>query len=479
MRDKKKKQLPLLSNVHIDDVAAEGMSIARTDDGVLFIPFGAPGDVVDVQVTKKKHKYMEGRITRVVTPSEHRIAPFCKHFGVCGGCKWQHLPYSLQLQAKQQQVVSTLQHLGGNIPLPLSNPILGSKQTQAYRNKLEFTCSAKRWKSFEEMEQQTSSDNSALSDYGIGFHIPRLFDKVLDLDECLLMDDINNQIRLFIKRFAITHDISFYDIRAQQGCLRNIVIRLTSTGQLMVIVVFNQGYDNDIKLLMQNLKDKFPQITSLLYVINPKVNDSLTDLPFHVFSGSDCIYEQMENLRFNIGPKSFYQTNSLQAYELYSVARRFASLSGNELVYDLYTGTGTIACFIARSCKKVIGIEYVDEAIADAKVNAEENGLTNTQFFAGDMKDILTDAFVSTHGRPDVIITDPPRAGMHPDVINVILNAAPQTIVYVSCNPATQARDLALLYPAYKVVEIQPVDMFPHTQHVENVVKLIKNIPTT
>lgn len=469
---RKKKSLPLIEKVSIDALAAEGMSIAKTENGVIFIPFGAPGDIVDVQITKKKHKYMEGRIVNLVAPSVNRQEPFCVHFGICGGCRWQHIPYDLQLQAKQEQVYSTLKHLGGGIPLPDCSPILGSEQTTHYRNKLEFTCSEKRWKSFEEMASSISMPDENACEAGVGFHIPRLFDKVLDIKECHLMDPINDQIRLDARRFAIKNNIPFYNIRDRVGCLRNIIVRLTSTGQLMVIVVFNKGYDSFVTLLMNHLAEAFPQITSLIYVINDKVNDSLGNLEFHTFRGEDYITETMEGLSFKIGPKSFYQTNSRQAYELYKVVRQFANLQGDELVYDLYTGTGTIACFLSKQCKRVIGIEYVEEAIVDARDNAQTNHLDNTLFLSGDMKDILTEEFVKQHGVPDVLVTDPPRAGMHNDVIQVILSVAPKRIVYVSCNPATQARDLSLLQTKYKVEAIQPVDMFPHTQHVENVVLL-------
>ncbi len=467
----KKKTLPLLENVKIDSLAAEGMSIAKTENGVLFVPFGAPGDVVDIQVTKKKHKYMEGRIVNMVSPSNCRLTPFCQHFGVCGGCRWQHIPYKLQLESKQEQVYSTLKHLGSGMVLPECSTILGSQNTDHYRNKLEFTCSAKRWKSFEEMEF-ASEQSDASDEVGIGFHIPRLFDKVLDIKQCYLMDDINNVIRLDIRQFALANSIPFYNIRERSGCLRNIVIRQTTTGQLMLVVVFNSGYDAFVQMLMSHLSESFPQITSLLYVINDKVNDSLSDLSFHTFSGQDYITERMEDLTFKIGPKSFYQTNSRQAYELYKIVRQFAHLNGSELVYDLYTGTGTIACFLAKQCRKVIGIEYVEDAIVDAKDNAAANNINNAQFYAGDMKDILTEDFVREHGVPDVLITDPPRAGMHTDVVNVIMSVAPRHVVYVSCNPATQARDLSLMQSKYKVEAIQPVDMFPHTQHVENVVLL-------
>ena len=464
---RKKKQLPLLVNVEITGVAAEGKALAKVDDCVVFVPYVVPGDVVDLQVTKKKHNYMEARAVRFEKYADMRETPKCKHYGVCGGCKWQILPYEEQIRYKQQQVEDNLRRIG-KIELPAISPIMGSAKIYGYRNKLEFTFSNKRWLSFEDMQ----AGNMPESMNGVGFHIPTFFDKVLNIEECLLQDDINNQLRNEVRRYAEEHGLTFFDLRAQEGFLRTMIVRTSSTGELMLIMVFHEENETQRTALLQHLADKFPQISSLLYVINPKANDTITDLPVHTFKGKEFIYEEMEGLRFKVGPKSFYQTNSEQAYELYKVARNFAQLTGNELVYDLYTGTGTIANFVARQAKYVIGIEYVPEAIEDAKVNAQLNGLENTYFLAGDMKDILNKDFIAEHGRPDVIITDPPRAGMHQDVIDTILFALPKRIVYVSCNPATQARDLALLDEKYKVEAVQPVDMFPHTHHVENVVLL-------
>lgn len=464
---RKKKELPLLEQVEITGVAAEGKALARVDDMVVFVPFVAPGDVVDLQLYRKKHKYAEGRVVKVHSYSPLRVEPFCQHFGVCGGCKWQHLPYEYQLQFKQQQVVDNLTRIG-KVELPEISPIKGSAKQRFYRNKLEFTFSNKSWLTFEELQSEQEFDcRNAL-----GFHIPNMFDKVLDIKKCWLQDDISNRIRLSIRAFALEHGYEFFDLREQRGLLRNMIVRTASTGEIMLIVVFYEPDHEKIKALMQHVADCFPEITSLLYIVNQKANDTIIDQEVHLFRGRDYILETMEGLLFKVGPKSFYQTNSEQAYELYKVARDFASLTGEELVYDLYTGTGTIANFVSRQARKVIGIEYVPEAIEDAKVNAELNGLENTLFFAGDMKDILTTGFIEQYGRPDVIITDPPRAGMHDDVIKTILFAAPKRIVYVSCNPATQARDLSLLDAHYKVTKVQPVDMFPHTQHVENVVLL-------
>lgn len=464
---KKKKVLPEYENVSISDVAAEGKSIARIDDMVVFVPYGAPGDIVNIKLDKKKKNYGEGHITKIINPSDLRVKPFCQHFGICGGCKWQHLPYSYQLKCKQQQVVDALQRIA-KVELPAINDILGSIRTERYRNKLEFTFSNKCWLTFEQMNSgEVYEDRRAL-----GFHIPGAFDKVLDIKECHLQDEISDRIRLFIRDFAISNNYEFYDIRQQKGFLRNIVIRTASTEEVMLIVVFKEYDKNRIEALLDAIKNEFPEITSLMYVVNGKVNDTISDQDVILYSGRDYIIEQMGDLKFRVGPKSFYQTNSLQAFELYKVAHRMARLSGNELVYDLYTGTGTIANFVARDAREVIGIEYVEDAIADAKINSQANGITNTAFFAGDMKDVLTREFVAEHGTPDVMIIDPPRAGMHQDVVDVILDAEPSRIVYVSCNPATQARDIALLDCKYKVEEVQPVDMFPHTQHVENVVAL-------
>ena len=464
---RKQKQLPIFYEVTITDVAAEGKAIAKVDDMVIFTQYAVPGDVVDLQIFKKKKNYMEGRVIKFHSYSEKRCNAQCEHYGTCGGCKWQILPYDEQIRYKQKQVVDNLTRLG-HIELPEVTPILGSEKTYFYRNKLEYTFSNRKWLTMEDMQKEHRPEELN----GVGFHIPGMFDKVLDINKCWLQDDISNQIRNEIRVYAQANRLTFFDLRNQEGFLRTLMIRTTSTGELMVVVVFFYEDEPARVALLQHLTDKFPQITSLLYVINSKCNDTITDQEIHCFKGAEAIYEEMEGLRFKIGPKSFYQTNSEQAYELYKVARNFAELTGDELVYDLYTGTGTIANFVSRKARQVIGIEYVPEAIEDAKVNSALNGIDNTLFFAGDMKDILTDRFIEEYGRPDVIITDPPRAGMHEDVINVILNAAPRRIVYVSCNPATQARDLQMLDVKYKVTAVQPVDMFPHTHHVENVVRL-------
>ena len=466
---RKKKELPVIEQVEIVDVAAEGKAIARVNELVVFVPFVAPGDIVDLQLHRRKHKYAEGRVLKIHKYSDVRTEPFCSHFGICGGCKWQHLPYEQQLFYKQKQVEDNLIRIG-KISLPEISPIKGSSKIQFYRNKLEFTFSNKSWLTQEELNsEQTFDCRNAL-----GFHIPGMFDKVLDIKKCWLQDDISNLIRLEIRKYTIEHNYPFFDLREQSGLMRNIIVRTASTGEIMLIVVFFRKDTEKIQALMSHIAEVFPQITSLLYVINQKANDTITDQKVHVFRGRDYIIESMEDLQFKIGPKSFYQTNSEQAYELYKIVRDFAGLNGTELVYDLYTGTGTIANFIASQAHKVIGIEYVPEAIEDAKVNSALNGIENILFYAGDMKDILTQDFINEHGRPDVIITDPPRAGMHDDVIKTILFAEPGKIVYVSCNPATQARDLGLLDEKYKVTRVQPVDMFPHTHHVENVVLLKK-----
>ncbi len=467
---RKKKALPILENITITDIAAEGKCIARIDDMVVFVPFVVPGDVVDLQVRRKKHHYCEAEVIRFIKYSDVRTKPMCEHFGVCGGCKWQNLPYSEQLKAKQKQVFDQLTRIG-KIALPEFREILGSVKTQEYRNKLEFGCCNKRWLTREQVASGFKYDNMN----GIGFHITGAFDKILPIEKCWLMDDLHNRIRNAIRDYAYETGMTFFDLRAQHGLLRDIMIRNSNTGEWMVLIQFHydeEGDEQRAMALLQHIADMFPEITSLLYVDNQKCNDTFGDLDISVYKGNDHIYEEMENLRFKVGPKSFYQTNTEQAFHLYSVARDFAQLSGNELVYDLYTGTGTIANFVAKKARKVIGIEYVPEAIEDAKVNSKINGIDNTLFYAGDMKDILNDTFISQHGRPDVIITDPPRAGMHPDVVATILRTHPKRIVYVSCNPATQARDLALLDTAYVVKEVQPVDMFPHTPHVENVVLL-------
>ena len=470
----KKKNLPIFENIEITGVAAEGKALVRINDIVTFVPNCVPGDVVDLQVTKKKHSFMEAKVLRVVKPSPVRCEARCKHFGVCGGCKWQILPYEEQIRYKQQQIVDNLTRIG-KIELPEISPILGSKHIYEYRNKLEFTCADRKWLTSNELEELKIKNEELKPEPGLGFHIPGAFDKVLDIEECHLMPEINNRIRNSVREYARTHGLTFYNEHTHEGLLRTLILRNNHKGELMLIVVFGTEIKNEklkIKNFLEFLHTEFPEIISLLYVENTKFNDTIGDLEVKCYFGQDHIMEEMEGLLFKVGPKSFYQTNTEQAYELYKVAREFAELSGNELVYDLYTGTGTIANFVARQARQVIGIEYVPEAIEDAKVNSAINAIQNTLFFAGDMKDILNDDFVAQYGRPDVIITDPPRAGMHEDVVNVILNAAPKRIIYVSCNPATQARDLALLDAKYRVTKVQPVDMFPHTQHVENVVKL-------
>ena len=474
---RKHKPLPLLEHITIESVAAEGKCIFHYDDKVVFVPFCVPGDVVDVQITKKKHSFMEGRVERIISYSKVRETPMCEHFGICGGCKWQNLPYEEQLKAKQQQVFDQLTRIG-KVELPPFQPILGSVKTKEYRNKLEFGCANKRWYTKEEiaaLPPKEEGQEGNLSESAIGFHITGAFDKIYPIKKCWLMDDLHNEIRNEISRYAKENSMSFYDIRAQHGLLRDLMMRNSNTGEFMLLVQFHydeEGDEQKAMQLLQHISDTFPQITSLIYVDNQKGNDTFGDLELTTFKGTDFIYETMEDLKFKVGPKSFYQTNTDQAYHLYCVARSFAQLTGGELVYDLYTGTGTIANFVAHQAKQVIGIEYVPEAIEDAKENSHVNGINNTLFYAGDMKDILTDDFIQEHGQPDVIITDPPRAGMHADVVKVILNAAPKRIVYVSCNPATQARDLQLMDADYKVAAVQPVDMFPHTPHVENVVLL-------
>lgn len=463
---RKKKEPVILQNIEIESIAAEGNALAHVEGKVLFVPWCIPGDIVDVRVTKKKSAYMEGVMQRIVTPSPLRLEPFCEHYTVCGGCKWQPLPYDLQLKYKQQQVEDQLKRIG-KLVLPPIEPILGSEKTVEYRNKLEITFSNKRW-------ILSGEDAEGLSDVeklGLGFHISGFFDKVLDIKKCHLQASPSNEIRLWIKQYAIDNGLSFFDLREQTGLLRNLVIRTASTGEVMVIVVFACESEH-ITELMEELKNAFPQINSLYYIVNTKRNDSISDQTPILFSGSDAIYEQMEDLKFKIGPKSFYQTNSLQAYRLYSVVREFADLKGNEIVYDLYTGTGTIGLFLSNNAAKVVGIEYVPEAIEDAKVNASNNGRANAFFFAGDMKDMLTGDFINENGKPDVVILDPPRAGIHPSVAEVLLQAQAPRMVYVSCNPATQARDLALLQEKYEITRVRPVDMFPHTHHVENVVAL-------
>ncbi len=480
---RKKKPLPLLKGVEITGIAAEGKSVARihwhpNDEKriVLFVPYGSVGDIADIQIDRKKNSFAEGHIVRLISPSALRVEPRCQHFGLCGGCKWQHLPYPEQLKWKQQQVEDALERIA-KVELPEISPIIGSGNTWAYRNKMEYTFSSKKWRAWEEIKSgvEFTDRNEAL-----GFHIPGAFDKVLQIDSCHLQGEYGDAIRNFIYDESGRRGWDFYDIRNNSGFLRTLMIRGTEIGERMVCVSFGEDDERRINEVMKAIDERFPNITSLLYVVNRKANDTITDQEIHVWKGRDYIEEDMEGLRFRINAKSFYQTNSRQAYELYKVARRFAGLENNSnkgikpLVYDLYTGTGTIANFVAGNASKVIGIEYVEEAVKDARINSEVNGIDNTEFYAGDMKDILNDEFIKAHGRPDVMIVDPPRAGMHEDVVKTIIKAAPDVIVYVSCNPATQARDLALLDTLYRVTNVQPVDMFPHTHHVENVVRLEK-----
>lgn len=463
----RRNRKPLLENIEIEKLAAEGKALAYIQEKVLFVTNVIPGDVVDVQVTKKRKSFMEGFPVRYHKHSPIKTEAFCEHFGVCGGCKWQNLPYQEQLKFKQQEVTDNLERIG-KIELPKVNTILPSAQTTFYRNKLEFTFSNKRFLTREEIALGDDLKRTP----AVGFHVPRLFDKVVDIKKCHLQPDPSNAIRDCIRDYALKNGLTFFDIRNHEGFLRTLIIRTSSTGDLMVIPTF---YHEDVEKregLLNYLVQQFPQITSLMYVINQKANDTIGDQEVILYKGQDHIFEEMEGLRFKIGPKSFYQTNSQQAYELYRVTRDFAQLKGDEVVYDLYTGTGTIANFVARDAKKVIGIEYVSEAIEDAKVNSQINNITNTLFFAGDMKNVLTPEFIREHGQPDTIIVDPPRAGMHADVVETLLYAAPNRIVYVSCNSATQARDLNMMNHDYKVTKVQPVDMFPHTHHVENIVLL-------
>jgi len=465
---RKRKALPIIENLLITDVASEGNAVGRTqDDMVVFVPFGAPGDIVDVKLKKKRKSYAEGVISRIVKPSEIRVSPRCSHFGICGGCRWQHLPYDTQLYFKQKQVADALGRIA-KVELPEITPITGSKDIYEYRNKMEYTFSNRCWLTQEQLDSgEDFPDRDAA-----GFHIPGAFDKVLDISCCHLQQNLTNEIRLFVKQLAKERGYSFFDLRAQTGLLRTMMLRMASTGETMLLMVFGEDSPNAIKDILDAVRSRFPELTSVLYVINLKANDTFGDLEVKLHSGKDHIVEAMENLRFRIGPKSFYQTNSAQALQLYRIVREAAKLTGNELVYDLYTGTGTIANFVSGLARKVIGIEYVPEAIDDARLNSKINGIENTLFFAGDMKDVLNDGFIAANGKPDVIIVDPPRAGMHADVVGTILSAEPKRIVYVSCNPATQARDIAMLDVKYKVEYVHPVDMFPHTQHVENVVAL-------
>ena len=523
MRGGKKLDL-VLRDVTVEGIAAEGKAIAHVDGCVLFVEYAVPGDVLDVRVIKKKKNYMEGRIMQIKKPSERRVEPFCEHFGVCGGCKWQPLPYEMQLEAKRRQVYDQLVRIG-HLEVPEINPTLPSERTVRYRNKLEYTFSNRKWLTVEQMaamaggEMGSENQMAAMADVeqmaamadveqmaggqtvpcgdvstpghgqgevrktpeskdpaignlaGAGFHVGKFFDKVLDIEKCHLQPEPTNAIRLYVKRFCIEKGITFYNLRENCGIMRGLTVRTNEEGHVMLTAVFGEDFPERTDLL-DGIAANFPEVRSLYYIINRKVNDSIGDQEAILYKGEDAIYESMEGLRFKIGPKSFYQTNTLQAYSLYKVAREFAALTGGETVYDLYTGTGTIAQFVSGRAAKVVGIEYVPEAIADAKLNAEANGIANCEFFAGDMKDVLTDAFIARHGAPDVMIVDPPRAGMHPDVVKTILRAAPKRIVYVSCNPASQARDLEMLSEAYRILEVQPVDMFPHTQHVENVCNL-------
>ena len=463
---RKKKEKTILHNVLIEEVAAEGNAIARVDGKVLFVPQAVPGDVADICVTKSKKNYMEGYVADIIHPSPYRQKPFCIHYGICGGCKWQPLPYRMQLEAKEKQVYDQLVRIG-KLDVPEIEPIIGSERQRYYRNKLEFTFSKRRWL----LEGENPDEVTGNDRLGLGFHVGRFFDKVLDIKECHLQPDPSNDIRLFIKRHALENGIEFFDLREHTGVLRNLTIRTASSGETMIILSVTR-FDEKIAELLNAVADNFPQISSVYYFINTKANDSTSDLTAVLYRGKDAIYEEMEGLRFRIGPKSFFQTNSLQAYNLYKVAREFAGLTGKETVYDLYTGTGTIAQFVSSRASKVIGIEYVREAVEDAAANCRDNGISNCEFFAGDMKDILTGEFLKEHSRPDVIILDPPRAGIHPDVAKTILEAAPERIVYVSCNPASQARDIALLSERYSIGRVRPVDMFPQTHHVENVVLL-------
>ncbi len=460
------REQKILSALSVFDIAEEGKGVARADDLVVFIEKAIPGDVVDAAVYKKKKNFAQAKISQLITPSPDRVTPFCEHFGVCGGCKWQHMNYPTQLKYKQKSVLDALQRLAG-LETNHAEEILPSAQDRYYRNKLEYTFSNKRWLTDLDVEITDENEMNAL-----GFHVPLRFDKILEINHCYLQADPSNDLRNKISAFAKENNISFYDLRAHEGALRNLVIRTSSTGELMVIVIFAYPEEGQVNLMMKFVKNTFPQITSLLYIINQKKNDTFFDQEVLLYNGREFIYEEMEGLRFRIGPKSFYQTNSLQAYELYKITRDFADLRGTELVYDLYTGTGTIANFVAKKAKKVVGIEYVPDAIEDAKINSQVNGIENTVFFAGDMKDILNNDFINQNGKPDVVITDPPRAGMHPDVVERLMELEADKIVYVSCNAATQARDLIRLKEKYDLVRIKPVDMFPHTQHVENVVLL-------
>ena len=459
--------MPLLEKVKITDIGAEGNALARIDNLVVFVPMVIPGDVVDLRVVKKKKKYLEGKVVKFHEYSADRITPRCIHFGVCGGCKWQHLPYDLQLKYKEKQVIDTLTRIG-KVTLSEHAPILGSTDEYLYRNKLEYTFSDRRWLTPEEIR----SDNDFGKQEALGFHIPGLFDKVLDITECHLQPEPSNSIRNSVKRYAFKKGFSFFNLREQRGFLRNLVIRNTLEGKVMVIVVFFHDEEERRNGLLDHIASEFPQVTSLFYIINSKKNDSIADQVPVLYKGDDHLAEDMDGLKFRIGPKSFYQTNTKQGKELYRIAKKMAALTGKEIVYDLYTGTGTIANYVAGSAKKVVGIEYIEEAVRDAEINSRINRISNASFFRGDIKEILKEQFLINTGKPDVIIADPPRAGMHEDVVKVIISAAPERIVYISCNPSTQSRDVLLLSEKYRITAIQPVDMFPHTHHVENIVLL-------
>jgi len=465
----RKKDLPVLKNVLITDIGAEGNALARVDNLVVFVPMLIPGDVVDLRVIRKRKKFLEGKVVKFHEYSSDRIEPECKHFGICGGCKWQHLPYELQLKFKEKQVKDNLLRIG-KIDLPPVAPILGADEIYYYRNKLEYTFSNKRWRTREEIDSEVSFDR----ENALGFHIPGLFDKVLDIEECHLQPEPSNTIKNAVREYSQENNLEFFDLREQKGFLRNIIIRNSLDGNVMIIVVFFHEDIEKRKGLMDFLDSRFPQITSLLYIINSKRNDSLADQDPILYKGVDHLIEHMDGLKFRIGPKSFAQTNTKQTLRLYQTAKKFAGLTGKEVVYDLYTGTGTIANFVADEASRVVGIEYVEEAVKDAKINSGINNITNTSFFAGDMKDVLSEQFIDANGRPDVIITDPPRAGMHEDVVKAIIKAGPGKVVYISCNPATQARDILLMSENYEVSMVQPVDMFPHTHHVENIVLLMR-----
>ncbi len=458
-----------VENAPIVDISSEGKSVAKIDGMVIFVDGGVPGDVADVMITRKKNNYAEGHVVTLKQSSPNRVEPVCQHFGSCGGCKWQNLDYPTQLHFKQKTVADALSRIG-KLDITCMEPIFGNKEPYFYRNKLEFSFSDKKWLTNEQVKSGEAVDNRN----GLGFHIPKMFDKILDIKTCYLQEEPSNAIRNGIRDFANQHQLSFFGVRDKTGLLRTLMIRTASTGEIMVVIQFFENQPENIQLLLGYLKSTFPQITSLQYTINQKGNDTLQDLDIITFHGCDHIFEEMEGLRFKISARSFYQTNSAQAYELYKITRDFCGLTGNEVVYDLYTGTGTIANFVARQAKKVVGVEYVEDAVQDARANSALNGIENTLFFAGDMKDILNDEFVALHGQPDVVITDPPRAGMHEDVVRVLLKTAPARIVYVSCNPATQARDLAMMNSDYEIQRILPVDMFPQTAHVENVVLLVK-----